>query len=96
MSAAGVLAVLADAIRYEWKAAAADSWIAELVAAHDAVAELIAADEQLIEMCDELVRVNNKTLGRGAVRIQAAIIDRFLRKVERNRAALACCKGAQA
>lgn len=43
MSAPGALAVMADAIRYERKAGAADSWIAELVAAHDAVAELIAA-----------------------------------------------------
>ncbi len=52
------------------------------------VAELVAANDQLIEMCDQLVSVNNKTLGRGAVRIQSAIIDRFLRKVERSRAAL--------
>jgi hypothetical protein len=41
MSAPGVLAVMADAIRYERKADAADGWIAELVAAHDAVAGLI-------------------------------------------------------
>ena len=38
-----VLAVLADAARYETKAGASPAWIAELTAARAAVAELIEA-----------------------------------------------------
>lgn len=87
--AVDVLAVL------RWASVSADAATEsrECDEAYAALAELFKADDQLIEMCDELVRVNNKTLGRGAVRIQAAIIDRFLRKLERSRAALAHCKG---
>lgn len=60
-----------------------------------AVAELIKQNAQLVEMCDQLLLVNNSTLGRGAVRIQAAIIDRFQRKLEASRVALARAGGGK-
>lgn len=63
--------------------------------ARAAVEELIQADSALIQMCDELLNVNNTTLGRNAVRIQAAIIARFTKKLEANRAALARVQGGE-
>lgn len=47
-----VLAVMADAMRYETKAGAASEWIAELSEARAAVADLIEA----LRMSDEWIR----------------------------------------
>ncbi|WP_242890162.1 hypothetical protein [Stenotrophomonas maltophilia] len=68
----------------------------DLLEASDAFKELVKQNAALIEMCDELLRVNNRTLGRGAVRIQAAIISRFVKKLESTRVALARVKGGAA
>lgn len=94
-----VLAVL-DELRGNWRD---ESQIVgrldsadDLDAVRAAVAELIEQNAHLVEMCDELMRVNNKTLGRGAVRIQFAIIERFKKKLESSRSALARVKGGMA
>ena len=51
---AGVLAVMADVIRYEKKTGASAEWVAELTEARAAIAELIAATEAHNEASDEV------------------------------------------
>lgn len=46
----------------------------------------------LVEACDGLCEISNRTLGRGAARIQAAVINKFRRQIESARTELEASK----